>query len=891
MSPQSENDAMMRSAAEWIDLPLVFVDVETTGVAPALNEIIEVGAIRIDPGAPVSEFQSLVRPAAEVSPFVLRLTGIAAGDLKSAPDFGEIVIALREFIGDAVFVAHHADFDFDILNHYFRRFGQAQMTNDVVDTRDLALMCFSHLKAHRLSELSSEFKISGKFHRALDDCRHLFHVFEVMLANMRTWHPFIRQFARKAIPSANKGLHRMMLAIFQPSILDVPVGFRDLLEMTSPRIGSRDINLTDPGNLSVHPVSEWFSPNGRLATVFPKCEYRAGQSKMAEIVEERLEMGGVSVIEAGTGTGKSLAYLIPAIQHAAQSGDPVVVSTHTRHLQDQLYHSEIARLRIVWPQLRCCVIKGKENYVDLMRLDGVVQRSLQDYQSAIEIIGVLTWICRTQTGDLSELHASIRSKLGSHLGFQNWDSWKSPHYRQSCFVNSLRKRAKSAHVILANHALVLSQLTGENRILPKYSTLIMDEAHHVEDAVTNSFQIEIGAWLFHDLATKLNKTPVFSPVVTELLEYVDTLFSTIIELVASNSDQSTIVFTPEHFSSPLWMNIAALSQVIRERLGLILSRLDDEKLNSVDGNIESVQFEIERLLDKWTLFFALDPGNIHWCVAKWHFEKKIRLFMAPISVASIVRNELIDKKRAVILTSATLAIGGSFSFICNRLGVSDADCTQIASDYTYSAQAKWIAPSGDSAKLAQTIGRIVRDLGGYSMVLMTAYNSVHHLKKMLSEELHGSKLEILAQINNQSRERILERFSKRPRNHIIVGVDSFWEGVDLPNNAVRAIIIPKLPFMVPTTPITVARCNALESIGKNGFWDYMVPLAVLKFKQGIGRLIRNRSDRGIVVILDDRLMTKSYGKKFLDELASYTPITAEWDEIGDSLVSWVHRKS
>ena len=913
----------------------VCVDVETTGLAPNQNEIIEIGAAKVVDGVIVETFQRLIKPWRPLPRFITILTGIDSAMLSTAPRFEDVYEEFLDFLGDSVFVAHNALFDFDTINAELLRLRKPPITNPVLDTKEMAMILYPHVLSHKLSALAESLLIDAPhFHRALVDATCVAHFVIKMTDATAQLPPVLLKEISRLLSNRNPGLVTFFKQNSTPTLSHLP--YDEYLYTRSATVfGERYDHEIDARS-----ITSYFGDDSSLKLVFENYEKRPAQGKMADCVWDCFTHDRHGVIEAGTGTGKSLAYLIPAILYAFSSGKPVVISTKTKHLQDQLAKSDLPKLREILPSFSYVVLKGKENYIDLGRFDALYRHYLTTPTAkyALEFLGLFSWLLQTKTGDLAELHPSIHSRFFHKVNFISSESWKTKRYLNRCFVNRLRRDAKDVQLIITNHAMVFADLNSSAKILPSYDHIVFDEAHSIEDCVTSSFSTEFTTFTLHELFALVSskKGTVYEHLRRLILEEVldpevqpfskslksavndverllavffDAVESVFIQSPIQTSERQQRIIDMALRSQSIWIDCENAKSHLQKSLEVcaktisdMITYLDNFFVQETEHLRASLQLALQLSLDSidtLQFIFFFEPDYVNWIEQETSQKPILKLVSAPIHCAQLLSETLFTQAKSVILTSATLTVNDSFKHLLQRFGLpSGTCCLKLESDFVYSEQALLCLvkglPAVEASEIyfkttADLIAGIVKQLGGRSLVLLTSYRALVKISEHLKASLMHTGIQVHSQYRQASRESILEKFKSGSQKSVILGVDSFWEGVDVPGDSLSGVIIPKLPFPVPSDPLVMARSQFIEEQGGNGFWDYSVPIAVLKFKQGIGRLIRSSRDRGVLFILDERIEGKSYGRLFLNELTHYQKVTNSFPEILTDVKKWFLR--
>ncbi|KXK02067.1 MAG: helicase c2 [Acidobacteria bacterium OLB17] len=640
-----------------------------------------------------------------------------------------------------------------------------------------------------------------------------------------------------------------------------------------------------------------FGPDGIVSKFHDAYEYRPGQVEMAEKIAEAFEKKQHLIVEAGTGTGKTLAYLIPAIAAAVQGKCRIIISTGTKNLQEQLMEKDVPFLQKALPtKFKAAYMKGRANYACLYRIANSGHQPILDGIDDVDHFRIVrAWVEETKTGDRAEL-----TSLPENLAFWNRINARSdtclgqkcPEF-EPCFITRMRVNAEYADVIVVNHHLFFADLNVRDnqfgKVLPDYSAVIFDEAHLLEDIAADYFGVQASNYQIEELARDAEALPVSNAVsavsitkaVGKVLSVAEAFWQRLMpERQAEGRYQLTPGIAAERGDG---MSFGDANAALAEALGRLEALVDAFSGEMVEA--ESIVRRLKQTRGDLAFITAQEDANfVYWLERRG---RGIFLQASPVDVSALLNEKLFEKTNTCILTSATLATKGGFNFIRDRLGLPSARTMTLTapSSFDYETQSIVYLPkampdprSPDfTPAAAREIADILRMTDGRAFVLCTSNASMNALYQLVSSRIG---YECFVQ-GTMSKAGLLERFRTTP-NSVLFATQSFWQGVDVRGEQLSCVIIDKLPFAVPTDPLVAARARFIEERGGSSFFEYSVPQAIITLKQGIGRLIRSRSDRGVIAVLDPRLRTKNYGRDFLASLPRMR-ITSELDDIREIL--------
>ena len=930
----------------------VAIDTETTGLSTEEDEVIEVAAIAFDrEGAVQGEFHTFVRPFRPLPLQIERLTGIEAASLDSAPRFAAIASELADFIGDSSLVGQNVEFDLAFLAR-----GGVWPGGPAFDTLELARLLLPGLGDYSLRGIAERLAIDFPVrHRARADAeaaRRVFLDLRRRLAELPAW--LLHEIDRLA-RAADWSISRLL----QEVLAEAPAGAPPVAlaaELVAPpeEIGKALNGGRGDAHVDEAEVLSLLDRAAGLTAFFPDFERRPQQEAMAAAVNDALNGGRHLVVEAGTGTGKSLAYLLPAALHAVRRQERVVVSTDTIGLQEQLMEKDLPVVKALLAgveaePLRVASLKGRRNYLCLQRWTAARHAAPEAKEEAKLLARLLVWLRTTQTGDRAELNLhSEYNAAWSRLSSENTACLESacPFVRDgTCFLYRARRRAEAAHILVVNHALLLSDVATGGHVLPPYSRLVVDEAHNLEDEATARFAFRAGEGDVADFLDRVGgpssssgrsaRAGGIARSLTEALRggsqilgpgaYLAGLASALVAAATRvrgrlgepyrlltrvlrecapeerDSDDRLLV-TRATRVQPLWSDVQIAAENLDAALLDLLSLLDDlrsilegadqglldqEALAAEAADLLQAGGELQRGLGQALL--EEDASLICW-LERSRQSGELAVCTAPLEVASILRRDVFEAKESVVLTSATLSAEDRFDFLRERVGLDDADELLLGSPFDFPNSTLIALPTdlpdpNDSEFVAATSELLIEALrasGGRALVLFTSYGALNAVYDAVKGPLETEGILVLGHGINGSPRQMLAALRENPRT-VLLGTASFWEGVDVAGEALSLLVIVRLPFAVPTDPIYQAR----SALYDEPFEQYALPQAVLRFRQGFGRLIRTKTDRGVLLVLDRRIRARRYGEAFLRSLPRCTLRELPARDVSAAIEAWL----
>lgn len=937
------------------------IDFETTGNKPKDGDrIIQIGAVLIENGSIVERYSTLVNPGCSISPFIENLTGITNSMVKTAPDIEDVLPDLLKFTEGATLVGHNVYFDLSFLQNALVESGYLPFSGFVLDTVEMARLLLPSQDGYRLRDLSIGLDIPlERPHRADEDAGATAEIFLQLVQKLEGLPLITIQRLLDLSRSFQSDLYQLLKVLERKKLLSASQEessnsvYRQLCLFKEKEAEGFDEQPL-PGDFSAF-VTSLSGEDGLLAASLPGFEMRPSQLTMIQQVYTSFKEGKHLIVEAGTGTGKSLAYLIPSAFWAKESGEKIVISTHTIQLQEQLYQRDLPLLNSIFSGnlKEPALLKGRNHYLCLRKYENSLDEASENYDFQLSKGQILVWLTETKTGDIEEINLPSGGQFYWKQVQSDAASCLNRHcpWFSRCYYHQARRKAQNAEIIITNHSLLFTDIQAEHRILPSYGYAVVDEAHHFDDVasrhlgetlssfqVENTFQFllaERGGGILEELEQILRKEmPQTLPRIEEILSSLPLdlrqcrdswreMFQILNRWIGLKGREGEEIghtlyrYKKSDLQTSMGKGLIAAAQNSLEWMAPLGKKLEsltreiqeqgDSMSLSLRGAITDLNGLTQDLLEYMELLhgmlLSVDEDNVYWIeLDRRGFRKGIYMNRAPLDVSVLIRNLFFEKKDSVVLTSATMSVNDSFQYTIDRMGIQDlyleneVDTSLLPSPFNFPEQALLCVPAEipgikDSTEeqfvvaLSRSLSHVARTTEGRMLVLFTSYSMLRNAYSILKENLSVDGFTVLGHgIDSHSRSKLTRQFRSSQKS-ILLGTSSFWEGVDIPGDDLSCLAIVRLPFVPPNHPLLEARTQKMKEERKNPFMHLSVPQAVIRFKQGFGRLVRTMSDRGVVLVYDRRILDTQYGKIFINSLPK-TPIlykaTGEMlKEIGD----------
>ncbi|MET4560081.1 ATP-dependent DNA helicase DinG [Lysinibacillus parviboronicapiens] len=912
------------------------VDLETTGHSPANGDrMIQIAIVIMKDWKIERTYTKFIHPGKAIPSFIQDLTQITDEDVKDALPFEAHADYIYELITDCVFVAHNTDFDLSFLQAEFKRAGLPKWHGKKMDTVELAKIVFPMSLSFKLGDLAADLNIElANAHRADDDARATAELFK------QCWNELL-SLPQLTLEQMHKRSFRLKSNLAQL--------FFEALQIKRQHLANHD-NVSYYRNFAIcdgrkthtnklelpsYPQTATDKEN-IMAKAMPNFEQRPAQFTMMDTIWQALNDKEECVIEASTGIGKTVGYLLPAILYARTHDKKIAISTYTAHLQEQLVEEELPKIeRILGTKVNIAVLKGMQHYIDLTRFEQYMAYADESYDDTFTILQLLVWLTKTETGVLSELNVSGGGQLFLEKIRKMPDEKPSKGFD---FYEQALKNSETADCIVTNHSMVLSDLVRQTPIFTQIDGWIIDEAHQFIQSAMQQDETVLSytqwKYVFGQIGT-MEDTALFQQfsqaakkkqrVSMQNLQQLDKQFIRLQRVFdetisrAVQRMQQQVKGKQIGSKCTLFLEDVALAKEPLLHVSKLLQQwldLATEAGQAFDNDIEQLDNNEIFILSEWhywiremklkiveweEIFLSPQEDNSVWL----EFDLRsvpgsLCVYKKPINVTPIIEKVLAPLRRqaSIVWTSGTLTVPGNERFITRQLGISDSvQVVQLQAPSAYYAGAKayivtdmpdiqHVTQDEYIEAVAHAITRTVRMTEGRCFVLFTAQDMLRKTVELIQDsELLDDYMLFAQGVTGGSRMRILKSFQKFS-HAVLFGTNSFWEGVDVPGDALASVIVVRLPFSSPEEPVFKARAKHLVAQGHNSFNELSLPEAIMRFKQGFGRLIRSSQDKGAFIVLDRRISTKSYGKEFIKALPPIDVKKLQLPELLKELSNW-----
>jgi ATP-dependent DNA helicase DinG len=938
---------------------VVVIDLETTGLDFQRDAILEIGMIRVTPDGSEERLTSLFDPQKPIPRAITLLTGIRPEECEGQPLIRDRIEEFFDFVGNSWVVGHNVEFDLNFMNAAGARHIPDRSFVDssrVLDTLELSRLLNPWIPNHRLETVGVHYGLPKvRQHRALDDAVMTAGVFRGILRGLLELDPPVVATVRRILNGASDGLRFLFDALddrVKGSPARKPFLHPGSMNILGERVPFGDAADAELKKIDPEEIVRCFEPGGALPRSINGFTPRKPQSEMAFSVARALNQDAFLVAEAGTGVGKSLSYLVPAASWVQRNpADRVVIATHTKTLQDQLFFKDLPQVLNAFEKpFSSVLLKGRGNYLCLARFQNLLDHLDEKlpHASRRKLLPLVPWSVQTRTGDVEENAGFQRDANDSVWSLVNSESvWclgpRCPH-EPVCFVQRVHRAAKSSNIVVINHALLFSSLAANRSALGDFETLIVDEAHQIEKVASQYLGILLHQGQFSEIVHWLHaQKPKETGLLVSLRRFVEQAgqdldsrpdYSVLqrIQTLTQDLNDASHGFFQKLPTLPIFslversrsnrtrvrlrQSLAPMMPAAFERLEHVMDLLrfaladclNQLKLRSLhehpegepvcreleicDGKLSAVQESLSH-------FRKADfEKNAVWCeFVEKDQKREAFLHSVPIDVAGLLANKLYPRLKRGVLTSATLTVGETFDYLLYRWGLNWVETDRVmtrvfGSPFNFTEQALLLVPtflsnpreSRFSSDLAGLLQRLLTEHPRGTMVLFTSYALLQEVYEAVRPALEEKGIRLLGQGIDGSRTLLLRTFQEDVRS-VLFGTASFWEGVDVPGQALELLVITKIPFDVPTDPLIEARMEKCQAETGNGFLNYAVPEAIVRLRQGFGRLIRSTEDRGAVLMLDQRVTQTAYGGIFLKSL----PVDAQLCEDESTLFSALNK--
>ena len=903
----------------------VSIDLETTGFDFQKDKIIEVGAVKFENNKVLEKLSILVNPMQKISHEISELTGINQIELDSAKEWDEVKDEVANFIDDYPIIGHNVNFENQFLSE-----NNIKIVNSY-DTLSLARILLPNLPEYNLTGISKHLNLNHENpHRALSDSLVTMDLFNILMNTLFNLETKTIEILYHLSKKNKSSIYKLIKEeISSKAISNYPKIFS--IDPYSKKIDENfHIEKLDnylPENYSLeNEISNIYDNSEKIKNIFPTYEYREEQKIMSDSVSKSIINDNEIIIEAGTGVGKSFSYLLPSLISIIKSNKKVVVSTNTIPLQEQILNKDLKTVRLILSEFGYDTskiiyfsLKGRSNYICLHKIFSSIQNSELSNKEIEFLCKMFVWLQDSKTGEINEINVSTMEILFEQYSHKEFSSCVKSD--KNCYFKAARKKATFSNFLVINHSLLFSDLATDNSIIPKHDVLILDESHHIEDIATQNLSFDYGRLsLDFTLRKFLGKLGILNKIKGEnknenIDQKLENLNNKVLELQQINNDffdqlsyELIRIYEKDRLFRELRITKDLLDKVMDSNLSTTLSNtnnlinkiLDDlsviidiKKLeNSSNKNIVNEISEslisLSNSAKYINLIINLDENYVFWF--NKNYDNKFSISGAPLDVSEFIYNGLFSDEKTIILTGATLNNNDNYQSFKKKLGNNLIPSITINSTYEYSEKSLLILArdfpdrrnnyNDFVVELSELIIYKSIDLIGPMLILCTNYELMKDVREKIKKRINNN-IRLLVQRFDGSAKKIIDLLNDDIPT-VAIGNYTFWEGVDLHNKSFETIIMTALPFPVFTNPLHQSRSESYD----NAFLEYHLPLATTKFRQGFGRLIRSKTDTGVFIVLDHRIVTKKYGKNFIESLPNPKLKITSYKNINFSIAEW-----
>ena len=927
----------------------VVLDTETTGFSPSSDVLIEVAAAIMSGPQIIERFSTFVDPGCLIPVFISELTGISNEDVKGAPDVYTVIKNLDAFVGARKIIAHNATFDRRFIAEYansnsiFENISGSTLGNPErwIDSLELSRIALPRLKEHKLQTLSEIFCVHASTHRAIDDVEALCRIWRILLVGLSDLWPGLPALLAELFPNTVWPLREVLRQV--AGNMGHQGGF-SLADARRAREGSQKVRQKtdalelDGGILTPQPIAyeelkEAFTDNGLLASMYGQFEGRPEQLEMAAEIVEALDCQTHRVIEAGTGVGKSMAYLLPLAWFAQRNRVTCGVATKTNALLDQLMYHELPRLDASLPDgVSYVALKGYEHYPCLRKLMNFTRddRAFETSNTPAMVAMLLSFVCQSARGDLDPLSLYISDLPRFEICASADDCLrKKCRFYQHCLLHGARRAAKKADIVVTNHALLFCDMEADGKILPPIRQWVIDEAHGMEEEARSQLSLRLEPRLLKQTLQGLAGSGGALAAMLRRAQPLDGASVLIAKIAVAQEEARTIEAIGESFfslikdlcelaekssynqvelwinepvrESALWGMLLSTGSSLGSRLEKLWQSCRDivsysgqfSELEEVQSDLAGLAAELKETQEALALILDGENRDYFYYAELDRRPNKAydRLIASRIDIGEVLLDRLYPETMSLIFTSATLAAGESFEYFTHGCGLDRLPqeywkAVQFESSYDFNRNMAVYLPSDMPEPqdpdyqdaLERLIFEVHTALGGSTLTLFTNRRDMDSLFERLKEPLAEEGITLRCQSRGFSAKRLRDEFLEN-EGLSLFALRSFWEGFDAPGDTLRCVIIPKLPFGKPNDPLLLERALLEQNVWRR----YTLPEAIIDLKQAAGRLIRSSTDKGSLILADSRLLTKFYGPAFLKALPSQQRYVLSTSDIAEAL--------